>query len=151
MSEAKAKGRDMTLRILACRHVYHGKNTRGDEYDIYEIDAAKLDGSSINEKLRSFAILPVGQEIEVTVTPFNSERHGRSFTLQPKGSRAASAQGQINELREQVDMQRAMIASLVKRVDVLETLAGSLNGVAQTRGQTPTAELAEKFGDEAPW
>jgi hypothetical protein len=146
MPDGKPQGRDMRLRILACRQVYHGKNKRGDEYDIYEIDAAKSDGTPINEKLRSFAPLPIGQEIEVTVTAFNSEQHGRSFTLHQKGSRSASATAQLNELREQVEMQGEMIAVLVKRVDALELR----NGAAAQQPKN-AEQLSQKFGDEAPW
>lgn len=122
--DAKPAGKDMRLRILACRHVYRGKNARGDEYNIYEVDAAKLDGTPVNEKLRSFAPLPIGQDVDVTVTPFVSERHGRSFTLQQKGSRHASTQAQINELRETVEQQRVLCDTLRKRIELLELRVG---------------------------
>src|ERR1700683_1321956 len=94
------KSRDMRLKILSCRQAYQGRNKRGDEFTIYEIEASKPDGTPINEKLRAFSTLPIGQEVDVTVTPYNSEQYGKSFTLALKGSKSGNFSAAINELTE---------------------------------------------------
>lgn len=109
--------KEMTLRILACRQVYSGTNSRGDQYTIYEVDAQNQRGEPINEKLRSFTSLPIGQEVEVEVTVFNSERHGRSFTLHPKNKRSS---------QEQVNDAAAQIKALTERVERLERTVAEL-------------------------
>ena len=117
--------RDMQLKIVACQQVYSGLNPKGHRYTIFEISAAKVDGTLINEKLRSFEALPVGETMEVTVTPFESERHGRSFTLHRKVSNNAT--GQVNDLKEVIATLEARITALVengarleRRVEALE-------------------------------
>lgn len=148
---ANAQGKKMTLKVVDCKPVYHGVNGKGDAYTIHEVKATKPDGSLVNEKLRSFSALPVGQPIEVTVVPFVSEKHGRSFTLYPTGAKATGTTAAVNDLGETVEQMRGMIAALVTRVDALEKQVG--------RGATPppaaptqsTAALDAQFGAEAPY
>lgn len=118
------QGRDMALKILACRQIYSAKNIKGDPYTIYEIEAQNAQGKTITEKLRSFQALPLGQMIEVSVTVFNSEKHGRSYTLHPKDSSKTSAADQLNELR-------VTVAELQIRVTRLES--GADGAAATTR------------------
>ena len=112
------KSREMRLRIVACQQIYSGLNPKGHRYTIFGIEAAKVDGSPIRERLRSFEALPIGETIEVVVTPFESEAHGRSFTLHRRGSNNATAH--VNELKAQVEELSALVESLVERVDRLE-------------------------------
>lgn len=151
---AQRQGKDMTLKIVGCRHVYAGRNQRGDDYAIYEVEAAKLDGQLVREKLRAFTSLPIGQELEVTVVPFDSDQYGRSFTLYPKGSRSTGATQQMNELRGEVTAQREMIAHLVNRVAELEAWVGQLGNGSRSQATPPSAngaELDARFGGDAPW
>jgi hypothetical protein len=115
-----SKSRDMRLRIVACQQIYTGLNPKGHRYTIFDIEAAKADGSLINEKLRAFEALPVGEVIEVTVTPFESEIHGRSFTLHRKQSNNATAR--VNELKAMVDELAEQVQRLADRVGKLEQL-----------------------------
>lgn len=134
--------------------MYAGRNQKGDEYQIYEVEAAKPDGSLVNEKLRAFTALPSGQEVDVTVVPFDSEKHGRSYTLHLKGARSAGSTGQLNELREEVSAQREMIAKLVERLNRVESALDGLlrNGDRPARQASPeVAALDAEFGKEAPW
>lgn len=141
----------MRLKILACRQVYSGKNGRGDEYTIYEIDAANMQGSTINEKLRSFSALPIGQDIDVTVTLFNSEQHGKSFTLHPRDRARTSSTARLNELWEVVEAQKGMIAALSDRVTALEG-ASPANGAPKEKALQPNSDqLDSSFGSDAPW
>ncbi|MFL5861104.1 MAG: hypothetical protein ACJ780_10025 [Solirubrobacteraceae bacterium] len=119
----------MRLRIVACQQIYSGLNPNGHRYTIFSIEATKPDGSLINEKLRAFEALPVGQEMEVTVTPFESEIHGRSFTLHRKQSNNAT--GQVNELKAVVD-------ELRERVGKLETQVAALAAPQAEAGQPTT-------------
>jgi hypothetical protein len=153
---SKPKSKDMRIKVTGCRHVYTGRNQRGDTYSIYEIDAERAaDGVKINQKLRAFTALPIGQVIEVTVTPFISDRHGKSFTLEPKGRSGGSSTQRLNELTAEVEDLRNRVATLNQRV-------GALEGVLREKGllappqQAPPAQadqagLAERFGDDAPW
>jgi hypothetical protein len=144
----------MTLKIMACRHVYSGTNGEQQQYNIFEIDAAKPDGQIVNEKLRSFVTLPIGELIEVTVTPFESEKYGKSFTLYPKGqSRATGNTAAMNRMREELDVLQATVATLAQRVGELEH---AREGQLRTEAQAPTrsstnAELDAQFGGDAPW
>ena len=112
------KSRETSLRIVACQQVYSGLNPKGHRYTIFEIGATKPDGTPINEKLRSFEALPIGDTIEVVVTPFHSEIHGRSFTLHRRVSNNAIAH--VNELKARVEELSALVESLSDRVDRLE-------------------------------
>lgn len=148
----QAKGRDMVLKIVACRQVYSGHNQRGDSYTIYEVDAAKRDGTLVNEKLRSFTALPIGQEVEVTVTPFESEQWGRSYTLHPKGqARSQGAAASVNELREEVEALREMVQKQADRINGLEQLMRQPRNGSSPQSPPPSAEMDEKFGADAPW
>lgn len=116
-----ANSKEMRLLIIDCKPVYHGINKKGDEYDIYEVRASKPEtpGQPINEKLRTFTALPAGQVVEVTVTPFNSVEHGKSFTLYPKGNSGSSV-NQQNENRSELVILRENMAKLAARVSTLE-------------------------------
>jgi hypothetical protein len=139
----------MRLRIIACRQVYSGVNTKnGHRYTIYEVDAAKTDGTLITEKLRSFEPLPIGQTVEVSVTAYNSEQHGRSFTLHAEQGTSPSSTEQVNDLLEEFRALKEQVNTLRGRVDALERML--------PQGQAPPsqpdgAKLDEKFGADAPW
>lgn len=151
---AEKKGESKTLKIMACRQVYSGRNGRGDQYTIYEIDAQNEQGITINQKLRSFVPLPIGQTVEVEVTLFNSEQHGKSYTLHPKGATRSNSGQQLNEIREELDQYKGMIASLSERVGRLEVAQGTVAPAAPATpvpGDAPDSALTEQFGDDAPW
>lgn len=146
------QGRDMRLKITSCRQVYTGRNAKGDAYTIFEIGASR-NGQPINEKLRSFTPFPIDAEVDVTVTPFESERHGRSFTLHPKGQDSKpSTQQQLNELREFTSELQQRVAALMGRMADLEARVGS--NVMQPPAAPPQASstaLGAQFGEDAPW
>jgi hypothetical protein len=111
----------MKLRIVACQQIYSGLNPKGHRYTIFDIEAAKADGTLINEKLRAFEALPIGETIDVTVTPFESETHGRSFTLHRKGSNNATAH--INELKAEVEALAERLGLVEKQLAEMHTAA----------------------------
>lgn len=157
------KSKDMRLKIVGCRQVYSGRNQRGDSYTIFEIDAERAaDGVRINQKLRSFTALPIGQVVEVTVTPFKSTKHGKSFTLAPKNNKGAGSGStqRVNELAEQVEECMNRIANLTRRLGEVESRLGEVmkDDARFTRpaAQPTTAQAAnsrqldEKFGADPP-
>jgi hypothetical protein len=150
MTDQRQGGKDMKLKIAACRQVYSGVNRRGDSYTIYEVEAHRAqDGVKINQKLRSFTALAIGQEIEVTVVPFNSEQHGRSFTLYPKNSKGGvSTTDQLNELKEQLDEAFSRIAKLSQRVGALEGAHRTETVAEVNAGGSVQSRAAQNFGDD---
>jgi hypothetical protein len=115
--------RPARVKILACRHVYTGRNQLNHQYRIYEVDAAREDGSLIREKLRAFEPLPVGEVVDVMVSPYNSERHGKSFTLTPRtpeGEGQASG-GQLGKIAEAMEKTEKRIAALEAEVEALKS------------------------------
>jgi hypothetical protein len=141
--------KDIRIKVLSCRLAYNG-NKNGTEFSIYEIEACKPDGTPINESLRAFSSLPLGQEVDVTVTPYNSEKYGRSFTLAPKGRKSSNFGEAVNELTTVVNQQREMISLLSDRVGELERVVMARAG-GQTKAQPDPAALDEKFGTDPAW
>jgi hypothetical protein len=101
------------IKIVNCTLGYAGKNQRGDDYSIFEVEAENGEGQLIKEPLRSFSPLPIGQVIEVTVKRFDSTKHGVSYTLTPKRGAGGPHAQAINEMQE-------AIADLQRRVQALE-------------------------------
>jgi hypothetical protein len=102
------------IKIVNCTIGYAGKNTRGDDYTIYEITAENGNGETIKEPLRSFSPLPIGQVVEVTVKPFPSEKYGMSYTLTPQRGAGGPHALALNEMKEQLE-------KLTRRVEGLES------------------------------
>lgn len=158
--QTKKRGKDMQVKVVDCRHVYTGRNERGDEFQIYEITAQKPDGNAINEKLRAFTALPVGQLIDVTVVPYESEQWGRSFTLHPKNGKSAGTTAQVNELRDLCTELESRVTELFRRMREVEGRLGEVMkddarhtrfGNAPAQSQAKTAELDDRFGKDPPW
>lgn len=135
------KSKATRLRITSCVAVYTGKNQAGGEFTIHEIEACKETGETIEHKLNSFEDLPVGEVLDVNVTPHNSVEHGRSFTVSRRGRVSTTAQ--LKELREIVD-------SLVLRVSDLETRLrpqAERPPEAQPQQQAPPAQRSQSDVD----
>lgn len=124
-------GTERVVKILACRQVYTGRNPRGDQYTIYEVDAANQNGAVINEKLRSFEPMPIGQTVEVTVTPFDSEQYGRSYTLHLKSASRKNTPELLNELQAEVQ-------ALTQRLNQVEATLSQLTATAPTASGGPS-------------
>lgn len=105
------------IKVLSCTIGYAGKNTRGDDYTIYEITAENGNGETIAVPLRSFTQLPVGQVVEVTVKPFPSEKFGMSYTLTPKRGAGGPLAAAVNELAEKIESLTARVESIENRFE----------------------------------
>lgn len=149
MPDDKPKGRLTKLRITGCASVYQGVNKRGDDYSIFEITAVREGGEVVNEKLRSFEELPVsGELVELMVTPFDSDKHGRSYTLSRKNKGPGSSR-KVEELGFFV----SAIDERLKRVEA-QVFSGQAPPEPMPPGQQggvqkdPSGQsLDERFGD----
>lgn len=115
-TENKPKGRPTRLIVTSCAEVYVGYNSHGDKYVIHEVEATRENGEPINEVLRSFENLPVGEVLDVNVTPYESTKHGKSFTITRRNKPSSSQQ--IKELK-------SVIETLTERVERLEAKVGT--------------------------
>lgn len=146
------KGKPIKVRILGCAVAHQGTDKRGEEYTLYEIKAAREDGEVITDKkLQCFSELPVGDEVlDLIATPFQSEKHGLSFTLSRKGhsggggsaKRVSELQGQVTDLVERMQRVEAWIRG--------RGASGSVPAAAPVAA-APAAGLDERFGAEAPY
>lgn len=112
----KPKGRPTRLLVTSCTEVYTGYNGRGDKYVIHEVEAQKEGGEPINQKLRSFENLPTGELLDVMVTPYESDKHGRSYTI-TRRNKPSSAK-KIKELESR-------LTELTERIERLEARVGT--------------------------
>jgi archaellum component FlaC len=119
----KSQDRVIHIKILKCNLGYSGKNKRGDAYEIYEIEAENGEGKVINEKLRSFSALPIGQVVEVTVKKFTSEKYGDSYTLTPKKG-VSGKEAAIDDLAKEVEALKARVAALERNANPLNSTLG---------------------------
>ena len=78
--------REMQVKIVGCRLFHVGTTGAGTRFELWDVDAENMQGELIRHKLRAFEELPQGVQT-VTVTAFDSERHGKSYTLHAKGGR----------------------------------------------------------------
>jgi hypothetical protein len=155
----QSDGHLMTLMITKCSAVYHGLNQKGDDYTIYEVEAKKTNGEPVNEKLRSFFQLPVGIEVEVYAKPYDSKKHGRSWTLSPKNPPKGQQAG--GGLSQELASMKEYINGLLERVGALEGHVMALRGMSSPASAessdpfTPAPVQAEspgsQFGDEPPF
>lgn len=70
------------------------------ETNLWEVIAVDEHGEMITEKLRSFAELELGILIEYDIEPYDSPKHGRSWTV--KKPRANTTQ-RVQALEQRVD------------------------------------------------
>jgi len=110
----RSKPQQTRLRITACASVYHGEHPNGHKYTIYEIEAAKPDGTPVEQRLRSFEELPVGEEIDLSVVKYQDESAGISYTLSRRGGSGNAAK--IKKLEQ-------VVQDLTARLEVVERMA----------------------------
>lgn len=73
---------------------------------IYKVFAVKEDGSPVEDELRAFQELPVGEIIEYALKLYDHPEYGKSFTLYPPqdklGTRVTKLETRVEELEERV-------------------------------------------------
>jgi hypothetical protein len=137
------------LLVTTCDEKHRGQGAKG-EYVIYEVAALDAEGMPVEEELRSFHPLPIGEEHEYEVTPYDHPKYGRSYTLNLPGRGPREDGGQkspgarlgpkVDALREQVEAQAEQIGALNRRVSELEGRAAPTGGLMSRTTPTPDEE-----------
>jgi hypothetical protein len=122
------------LVITECREERRGE-TDGREWVRYTVKATKPDGTPIQQPLRSFEALPVGEASELEVKPHEASG---TFTLRRPGRRGGGNAG----LQRRVDEVESNVLELDSRVGVLELWKD------QATGQAPAAAAAAGGGPQ---
>ena len=155
------------LIVTGQKPITNIKLKNGGTTTLFEVFATDEHGGFIEESLRSFTELDVGQTLEYEIQPYNHPRYGMSYTLIPPKRETAK------RLREMEEAMEALLAwaenqgfkpeppLAFRREDAprpeLSEAAGAA-GEAGLEGKHPeptpapeNPELDEKFGKEAPW
>src|SRR3954451_19891614 len=74
------RGGRRKLNVTGCKHVYKGLNSKGSEFNIYEVQATTEGGQEIRDKLTAWVELPMGVR-EYDVTPYDKNGVFQSWTL----------------------------------------------------------------------
>lgn len=145
------------------------KMKNGGETTLFEVFATDENGGFIEESLRAFTELEIGQVLEYEIQPYNHPRYGMSYTLIPPKRETARRMRDLEEAMEQV-LQWAEAQGfkadppLTFRREEKETpslqQASGVAGEAGVAGREvpiesipppENPELDEKYGKEAPW
>lgn len=144
---AKPKGRAVRLRITSCAVGWTGKNKRGYDTTIYEVEACKENGEVVAEPLRSFEDLPL-ELLDLNVVVFDSEHFGRSFTLsrrnKPKTAELIAAQQVlIEELKTRLERVEAFLRKRSQPEPISEPVPEQAMAKANA---ALTDDLDQRFG-----
>lgn len=96
MSEARRR------RIVVTRLEPLGKpfkRQNGSTGQTLKVHATTVEGVPINERLKAFSRLPVGEEIDVEVRPDDHPQYGRSYIVSMPGGRVGR---ELHELAQRV-------------------------------------------------
>jgi hypothetical protein len=113
------RGGRRKLNITGCKHVYKGTNSKGGEFNIYEVTAVAEAGNEIRDKLTSFVELPMGLR-EYEVVPYEKNGVFQSWTLSvPKehGGNSAAAQAAVARRIEYLEQQVEWLTNKVNSLD----------------------------------
>lgn len=114
----------------------------GEDAMIYKVEAITEAGEVVNPEeypLRTFdADLPQGELIEFEVSPYDSEKYGRSYTLKMPSKGRAS--------KKDVSTMQAQLTKLADRVAQVEKEIGELKA-----GATRTQPLGQRPEDDIPF
>lgn len=86
----------------------------GKETHLWKVEAVDENGEAITQELRSFAELELGILIEYDIEPYDSEKHGRSYTVKKP---RANTTARVGVLEDQM-------RSALERINALEQNAG---------------------------
>jgi hypothetical protein len=84
------------------------KRKGGGEGRVMRVHATTVEGVPIPQKLKTFATLPVGREIDVDVKPDNHPEYGESFIVSLPGGRT----------RERLDDHERRLTQLEERAGI---------------------------------
>jgi hypothetical protein len=95
------------LTVTACSEVKTGE-TNGKPWTLYEVSAVDEGGHPVEEALKSFTNLPLGEQAEYVVERQEHDKYGPSYLLSPRKRESRA----VRELRERVDALEAEVAAL---------------------------------------
>jgi hypothetical protein len=85
MSHDASKVSTRHIIVKETREIHSGRNKLGEAFTLNQVIATKVDGTPIEENLRTFDDLPLNEVVVVEVTPFVLEGSGiTSYTLKKK-------------------------------------------------------------------
>lgn len=103
---ATARRKIVVTRLEPIGKPFQRKN--GSTGQVLKVHATTVEGVPINERLKAFGRLPVGEELEVEVRPDDHPQYGRSFIVSIPGGR----------LGQRVDDHERRIAELERRAGI---------------------------------
>lgn len=145
--------RKRKLIVTGQKPITNMKLRNGGMATIYEVFAKTEAGDYVEEALRAFGELDVGQLLEYTIEPYNHPVHGMSYTLTPPKKEFA------RRLREMEEEMSALMRWAEQQGFAVEKFRRPQNppprpeeiAAAEDRKRKQDEDTAEKFGEEAPW
>lgn len=148
--------RKRKLVVTGQKPITNMKLRNGGTATLFEVFAKNEKGEYVEEALRAFTELDVGQLIEYEIEPYNHKLHGMSYTLTPPKKETAR---RLRELEEQM---AAMIGWAKNQGFNLQRALGNPEAImpsaaeaaaAEARKKQADADASERFGadDDVPW
>lgn len=145
--------RKRKLVVTGQKPITKMKLRNGGEATIYEVFAKTEAGEYVEEALRAFDELDVGQLLEYTIEPYNHPLHGMSYTLTPPkkeyARRMREAEEQLGALLRWAETQGFNL----QRWSQVQAPPPSAEQVAaaEARKRADDEEAERKWGDDVPW
>lgn len=141
------------LKVTGQKPITNIKLRNGGTSTLYEVFAVTEEGGYVEEALRAFQELDVGQVLEYTIEPYNHPLHGMSYTLTPPKKETAR---RMRELEEQM---QALIGWAEERGFNLQRALKpepsppdpAQAAEAEARKKAADAEADERFGEDPPF
>lgn len=139
-----------TLVPVSCEPLSKFKNKNNVDTTIYKVEATDEHGGAIDEELRSFQSLEIGQPQSFRVERYEHEEYGVSYTLYPVEAPQQQSPGarlgpKVDALRDQVDVLSQRLDAMAdanERCDALE------ERVAELESRSPL--LKRRAADDDP-
>lgn len=85
----------------------------GKESHLWRVEAVDEQGNPVTEELRSFSELELNIPTEYEIEPYDSEKHGRTYTVKKPRSNTSK---RVNELEDQLRGALERIAVIEERI-----------------------------------
>jgi hypothetical protein len=145
--------RERKLVVTGQKPITNMKLHNGGTATIFEVFAKTEGGEYVEEPLRSFTELDIGQVIQYRIEPYNHAVHGISYTLYPPKKefprRMREAEEKLGALltwaeRQGFNLQREL------RPEPVPPRPEEIAAAEDTKRKLDR-ETVEKFGDNVPW
>lgn len=148
-----AKKGKRKLKVTGMKPITNIKLRNGGTTTLYEVFAVTPEGGYVEEALRSFQELDVGQVLEYEIEPYNHPIHGMSYTLTPPKKETAR---RMRELEEQVAAISRWAVSQGFEFGKWNTPEGpppspDEGADAEAHKKAVEDHADEKFGEDPPW